>query len=731
MMKKLTFPVSSLLSGITFTLLFTGVALPLLAQRSGNPILSGDHPDPEVRIFNGKYYIYPTNEGPEEFHAYSSDDLTNWVDEGAIFSLRRDCSWANINGWAPSVIERNGTYYLYYTAEAKIGVATSTRPTGPFVDLGRPFIGSDPFTVDIIDAMAYIDDDGQAYLYYGGSNGARMVVRKLNPDMVSFASGPMDITPPNFTEAPFMVKRDGVYYLMYSNGSWFNETYNVQYSTATSPLGPWTYGRQILSSADNMTGPGHHSVIQMPGCDDYYMVYHRYDNGQNFRTCHMDRMYFNPDGSIRKVKMTTTGVAARTPTGSPCSPGNILSGATYTLIHKGTNQALDVAGNSPNPDANVQQYTDNRNDAQRWIITQEVDGHFKLRHKGTNQCLDVTNNSNADGANVIQYTDNGGDAQRWMLRAMADGYYKLIHKNTNKCLDVENNSRADGANVQQYTDNGNDAQRWKIRIVASTEIVSDGVYELEPACAPGKRLDVAGGGTGNGTNVQLYERNDNVAQGWQIRGVGNGLWELIPQVAPNQRLDVAGGQDVAGSNMHLYQANRNPAQRFRFLDQGNGYYEIVPEVAPGKRLDVANIRQDNGTNVLMWNDLNNDAQRWRLIRRNGIPEPVQSQPLTAASFRTSATAEESRVPFPNPFVDHLTFPLQLESDASAVDVRIFDVAGKLFRTLRYESLAKGPHQLTWNGKSTDGHSLESGVHVYKITVDGKTIQGKFIKGLAD
>ena len=711
------------------TVLFTFVSLPSLAQRSGSPILSGDHPDPEVRIFNGKYYIYPTNEGPEEFHAYSSDDLTNWVDEGAIFSLRTDCSWANINGWAPSVIERNGTYYLYYTAEAKIGVATSSSPTGPFVDLGRPFIGSDPFTVDIIDAMAFIDDDGQAYLYYGGSNGARLVVRQLNPDMVSFASGPRDITPPNFTEAPFVVKRDGVYYMMYSNGSWFNETYNVQYSTASSPLGPWTYGGQILASADGITGPGHHAVVQMPGCDDYYMVYHRYDNGQNFRTCHIDRMYFNLDGSIRKVKMTTTGVAARTPTGSPCSPGNVFSGATYKLIHQGTNKALDVAGNSPDPGANVQQWVDNGNDAQRWVITREADGHFKLRHQGTSQCLDVAGNSSADGANVIQWTDNGNDAQRWMLRAMEDGYYKLIHKNTDKVLDVAGNSGADGANVQQWTDNGSDAQRWKVEIVAATEIVNDGVYELEPACAPGKRLDVAGGGTANGTNVQLYERNGNVAQGWRFRGVDNGWWELIPSVAPAQRLDVAGGQDVAGSNVHLYQANGNAAQRFRFLDQGNGYSEIESEVAPGKRLDVANIRQDNGTNVLVWNDLNNDAQRWRLIRRTGVAEPVQSQPVSGPPTGAWSGTAEAPLPFPNPFVDRLTFPVHLESDAATVDIRVFDVTGKLFRTLRYESLAKGEHPLTWDGRSAEGGSLKPGVHVYEMTIDGKTSRGRFIKGL--
>jgi beta-xylosidase len=124
-----------------------------------------------------------------------------------------------LNGWAPGVVYRNNKYYFYYTAEVKIGVAVGNTPIGPFTDLGYPLIGSDPYTVDIIDAMVFIDDDAQAYIYYGGSNGSQMGIRKLNPDMISFASGAVNATPPNYTEGPYIIKRKGVYYLMYSNGS--------------------------------------------------------------------------------------------------------------------------------------------------------------------------------------------------------------------------------------------------------------------------------------------------------------------------------------------------------------------------------------------------------------------------------------------------------------------------------------------------------------------------------
>ncbi len=141
-------------------------------------------------------------------------------------------------------------------------------------------------------------------------------------------------------------------------------------------------------------------------------------------------------------------------------PIPLVSGGTYKLMHKGTNQCLDVVNNSSNPGTNVQQWTDNGNNAQRWIVTLQSDGYFKLTHKWTNQCLDVANNLSTPGTNVGQWTDNGNDAQRWAIQLQSDGSYKLTHKGTNQCLDVANNSSNPGTNVQQWTDNGNNAQRW-------------------------------------------------------------------------------------------------------------------------------------------------------------------------------------------------------------------------------------------------------------------------------
>src|SRR6185436_11539711 len=216
-----------------------------------NPILPGYHADPYAQYFAGKYWIYPTAEvsGSQpgsKFRAFSSTNLNTWVDEGQIFVLGPQVSWADTNGWAPSVVFRNNQYYFYFSAggvgggqNSKIGVAVGSTPKGPFTDIGVPLVSSKLTapTVEAIDPHVFVDSDGQAYMYYGGSWGSNLGIQKLNSNMTSLSGGLSIVTPSNYTEGPFMSKRNGLYYMSYSNGAWNNDTYNVRYSTATSPMG--------------------------------------------------------------------------------------------------------------------------------------------------------------------------------------------------------------------------------------------------------------------------------------------------------------------------------------------------------------------------------------------------------------------------------------------------------------------------------------------------------------
>ncbi|MFE4625182.1 family 43 glycosylhydrolase [Streptomyces mirabilis] len=287
-----------------------------------SPVLPGLNADPDVHYLDGQYWIYPTTDGyagwsGTSFKAYSSKDLVHWKDHGVILDLGPDVSWADKNAWAPAIAERDGKYYFYFCAEQQIGVAVADSPAGPFKDaLGRPLVAKGQFTGQMIDPAVFTDDDGQSYLYWGNGHGYAV---RLNADMVSFdASQVRDITQPDFREGSFVVKRRGTYYFMWSEDDTRSENYHVAYATGPSPLGPWTKRGTILSKRPEygIKGTGHHSVVNVPGTDDWYIVYHRFAlNGPGkaggdgtHRETTVDRMEFAADGTIEPVVPTLESI---------------------------------------------------------------------------------------------------------------------------------------------------------------------------------------------------------------------------------------------------------------------------------------------------------------------------------------------------------------------------------------------------------------------------------------
>ncbi|MEU1031475.1 family 43 glycosylhydrolase [Streptomyces mirabilis] len=287
-----------------------------------SPVLPGLNADPDVHYLDGQYWIYPTTDGyagwsGTSFKAYSSKDLVHWKDHGVILDLGSDVSWADKNAWAPAIAERDGKYYFYFCAEQQIGVAVADSPAGPFKDaLGKPLVAKGLLTGQMIDPAVFTDDDGRSYLYWGNGHG---YVVPLNADMVSFdASQVRDITQPDFREGSFVVKRHGTYYFMWSEDDTRSENYHVAYATGPSPLGPWTKRGTILSKRPEygIKGTGHHSVVNVPGTDDWYIVYHRFAlNGPGkaggdgtHRETTIDRMEFAADGTIEPVVPTLESI---------------------------------------------------------------------------------------------------------------------------------------------------------------------------------------------------------------------------------------------------------------------------------------------------------------------------------------------------------------------------------------------------------------------------------------
>ncbi|MCK9862923.1 glycoside hydrolase family 43 protein [Paenibacillus sp. ATY16] len=297
---------------------------------SGNPVFPGWYADPEARIFEGRYWIYPTYSAlyGEQLYldAFHSDDLVNWTKVERVLD-EKDFQWAHKAVWAPSPIESNGKYYIYFSANdiqsndelGGIGVGVADRPEGPFLDaIGKPLIDRFHHGAQPIDPHVFRDEDGQVYLYYGGWGHCNVV--RLGEDMISllpFEDGTVyrEVTPKDYVEGPCMIKRNGRYVFMWAEGGWGGPHYRVAYALAESPLGPFERIDTILQQDPEVaTGAGHHGYLQIPDTDEYYIVYHRRpltETAANHRVVCIDKLTFNEDNTIRPVKISFEGVAAR------------------------------------------------------------------------------------------------------------------------------------------------------------------------------------------------------------------------------------------------------------------------------------------------------------------------------------------------------------------------------------------------------------------------------------
>jgi beta-xylosidase len=294
---------------------------------AGNPVFPGWYADPEGIIFNKQYWIYPTYSAPFDeqvfMDAFSSPDLVNWTKHSRILDTNR-VKWAKRAMWAPAVVEKEGKYYLFFGANdvhegeiGGIGVAVADQPQGPFKDyLGKPLIGEIHNGAQPIDQFVFKDKDGQYYMIYGGWSHCN--IAKLNNDFtgfIPFEDGTTfkEITPKGYVEGPFMFIRNGKYYFMWSEGGWTGPNYSVAYAIADSPFGPFERVDKILQQDPNIaTGAGHHSVLQVPGKDQWYIVYHRRPLGEtdgNHRATCIDQMFFDEKGLIKPVKITFEGVS--------------------------------------------------------------------------------------------------------------------------------------------------------------------------------------------------------------------------------------------------------------------------------------------------------------------------------------------------------------------------------------------------------------------------------------
>lgn len=256
-----------------------------------NPLSESWYADPEARFYGGKYYIYVTRSAPYEkqlnHDCFISSDLQNWEIKKDIIDIE-SFPWVKKAVWAPTVIEKNGRYYYIFASNdiqnddelggLEIGVSDS--PEGPFISyLGKPLIDRFINGAQPIDAHLFKDDDGTVYLYYGGWKHCNVAVMNETMDgFVPFENGDIfrEITPKDYVEGPCMMKKDGLYYFMWSCGAWGDGTYRVDYSVSDSPLGKFRSKGTVLSKdGKKYEGTGHNGFIRIEGTNDYLCAYHR------------------------------------------------------------------------------------------------------------------------------------------------------------------------------------------------------------------------------------------------------------------------------------------------------------------------------------------------------------------------------------------------------------------------------------------------------------------------
>jgi arabinoxylan arabinofuranohydrolase len=290
------------------------VAAAAAPARADNPIVQTSYTaDPAPMIYNGTLYLYTSHDDDvtvnnfytmNDWRLYSTTDMVNWTDLGSPAGLKT-FSWSTDSAWAPQGVPRNGKFYLYVPINnntgAKIGVAVASSVAGPYMDpLGKALAASGS---NNIDPTVFIDDDGQAYMYWGNST-LRYV--KLNSDMTSTSGSITNVSLSGFTEGPWFYKRNSLYYMVYAATSG-NE--KISYATSSGPTGPWNAKGDIMGTGSTFTN--HPGVIDYQGHS--YFFYHNsaLPGGNNYkRSVCVEEFTYGADGSIPKISMTTNGPAA-------------------------------------------------------------------------------------------------------------------------------------------------------------------------------------------------------------------------------------------------------------------------------------------------------------------------------------------------------------------------------------------------------------------------------------
>lgn len=445
-------------------LMGVGLSLAVGAFAASNPVVTNMFTaDPAGLVYNDTMYIFTGHdEAPaghegyvmNDWHIFSSGDMDTWVDRGAVLSIK-SFKWARGSAWASQTIERNGKFYWYVTVhdgrDFAVGVAVADHPAGPYKDaIGKALITSDMTAANSgvnydIDPTVFIDDDGQAYIYWG--NGAVMGYR-LKENMVELQGNMFNVTPPSFTEAPYVHKRNGYYFLTYAYG-WEER---IGQATMKSPTGPVSNSKVIVGYNKN-SNTSHQAFVEFH--NQWYYIYHTGAIGGSFRRalC-VDYAYYENDSTIANITMTDAGV--KKVDHAPIRDG------VYRIKARHSGLSLEDAASA------VIQMDSEESESQLWAL-KRIDGYaYTLRNIETGKYLSFGNGKLLDTARTVE-TENRIVIENFNV----DDGYRLYADTASEYLgDVLNISTEAGMPLVVWKQTGTQNQSFKFEYMGDESAYS-------------------------------------------------------------------------------------------------------------------------------------------------------------------------------------------------------------------------------------------------------------------
>jgi len=617
--------------------------------------------DPGVMVYDGRVYVYGTNDGyagelgrnPQDntygqintINVMSSDDLVNWIDHGTIPAAGRNgaAKWAG-NSWAPCATHKkiNGKekFFLYFANSGNgIGVLTSDSPTGPFVDpIGHALISrSTPNCSNIVwlfDPAVFVDDDGTGYLYFGGgvpdnqsSNPKTVRAVKLGNDMTSPAGNPVTIDAPWVFEDSGINKSGDTYFYSYCT-NWNGGPYGnakIAYMTSKNPLGPFTMQGTVLNNPGDFfgtTGNNHHTIIEFK--DQWYIFYHaewlnkqEFGSQKGYRTSHVDVLPFS-NGKFGNAKGTLTGVtqlfkvnAYNTNYASMMAwqGGVSTNGLGHTTVTYNRGEWTGVSNVDFGEAATSVKITAASNNGAVIRITTgspngDVVGYVSIPATGGNSNFKtVTADINTVSGTKHVFFVASGDVvvDTWQFIGSGTGSDEPIEFGDGE-LDLNDKAK-----------------------------LEDGWYYIKNP-STGKYIQVEDGVGRNSANVVIGSERKDDAQKWKVTNT-NG-YVTFTSALGNYMIDIANGEDRNGANVQIYDAYGGDAQQFIIYKTGReNVYTIGTKASAGdKAIDIEGARNGENVNLLQWTNEYKDNQTWSFEKaEDSTPEPEEpacwSEPL--------------------------------------------------------------------------------------------------------